>query len=692
MNQIPLFAALEIPIKGEYYQLLKPDQKDYKRLIDETFDNPKITLDIETTGLDPIKDKIRLIQFKTVGIAGKPFLIDLGGLWEDRKKIKESHKYFFDKLKEFLTSKKLVIGHNISFDLRFLRYQYGIRTTCFVSDTMIGTQVLFGDFGASCAKKKQYVLPGGYNLANVAEKLLGVEVDKTEQKSDWGDVLTQDQLNYAGKDIVVTEQVYSKLVELYLGQSSCKWLPKRLVTEGILKAWKLENRVIVKALDVEYNGLPCDEKLLHEKIKQLTDILDTLNNRWFFEYNMPLNPGQTQGLVKYFKEKGILSKSENKLDKKALAPLAVKHPEIKLLAQIRAITALLNNLKGFKASMDYLDGRIHTQYRTLSGVGRFSSGATKVSKAYPNLQSISAKKNPILAEFGLESVRQVVKPPEGYGMAVIDLAGAHGRIAAGLANDAFAIQINNDESIDSHSMVAVYVAKTQGVSWTSDYISKVRGDYSHPDAQKADHFRSTAKNTYYGWLNGAGAATVQNQIAANTGNLPKLEDCQAALDGCKQLYEGISGFVKSVISRLANDTFTIPDETGYNRTFCQHSPEGIHHLCYELVPGYNDKSKLQPPYTKVVAATWQLIEAAAVKEGFVLVSELCDQHPEWGLKIINIVHDEIDIEFKLEYASQAITACNNAFNDAFLRHLKNGVLDGRKTDWKKLIANDWSEK
>jgi hypothetical protein len=37
MNQIPLFAALEIPIKGEYYQLLKPDQKDYKRLIDETF-------------------------------------------------------------------------------------------------------------------------------------------------------------------------------------------------------------------------------------------------------------------------------------------------------------------------------------------------------------------------------------------------------------------------------------------------------------------------------------------------------------------------------------------------------------------------------------------------------------------------------------------------------------------------------
>ena len=73
MNQIPLFAALEIPIKGEYYQLLKPDQKDYKRLIDETFNNPKITLDIETTGLDPIKDKIRLIQFKTVGIARKPF-------------------------------------------------------------------------------------------------------------------------------------------------------------------------------------------------------------------------------------------------------------------------------------------------------------------------------------------------------------------------------------------------------------------------------------------------------------------------------------------------------------------------------------------------------------------------------------------------------------------------------------------
>lgn len=697
--QIPLFASLELPSETDNYRLLKPTDNDYSDIITDALTQPKLVLDIETFehGLDPIKGKIRLIQFKPVGYE-KPFMIDLGGAWQDRNKIKTEHDIFFYYLESFLEGEKnLVIGHNISFDLRFLRYQYGIRTRCYASDTKIGCQVLWGDYGASCAKKKHYVLPGGYSLENVANKLLGLDIDKTEQKSDWGDVLSQEQLDYAAKDVAVTEQCYLKLVDLYLGKATNPWLPKRLVTPGILKAWKLENRVVVKALDVEFNGLPCDVELLDSEIDKLEGIKRGLLARWY--ESQDLDPGQNDKLIKHYKEKGILqpfeeknSKKVYKLDKQVLGTLATQHPELKLLAQIRAISALLNNLKGFKQSVNHYDGRIHTQYRTLSGVGRFSSGATKTSKAYPNLQSISSKNNPILAEFNLGSVRKVVKPPKGYGMAVIDLAGAHGRIAAGLANDKLGIQINNDESIDSHSMVAVYVAKTQRLDWSSDYIATAKEDKKHPDCKLANHLRSTAKNTYYGWLNGAGAVTIQNQIAANTGVLPDVEDCKAALEGCRQLYQGIDGFVKKVVSKLGNDTFTIKDENGKHRTFCQHSPEGLHHLCYELVPGFRDKNQLQPPYTKVVAATWQLIEASAVKEGFILVSELCDLHPEWELKIINIVHDEIDIEFKLEYAEQAITACNNAFNDAFLRHLSNGVLDGRKTDWTKLQANDWSEK
>src|SRR5437868_6422999 len=84
---------------------------------------------------------------------------------------------------------RLIIGHNLLFDLQFL-LAAGLEVDAELFDTMIAAQLL--DNSARLGQK------GAYSLAGLARDLLGVEVDKALQKSDWGrEALTPDQLQYA---------------------------------------------------------------------------------------------------------------------------------------------------------------------------------------------------------------------------------------------------------------------------------------------------------------------------------------------------------------------------------------------------------------------------------------------------------------------------------------------------------------
>ena len=708
--QISLFGVETAPTQTNDYRIVDPNDHS---LIDRIFSEPYIVLDIETMSpfegkpgnipLNPRQGVIRLIQVRS---AQSNYIFDLGGRYDNRVKLLEQHKHFFEKLRQFgCDTKRGIIGHNLQFDLRFLRWQHDFKPSCRVMCTMIGARVFYGDFGASCTSKQDSVLGGGYSLKNLSSVLLGVSVDKTEQTSDWGETLTESQLTYAAKDCEYTEQLYFKLKDMYRTDSV---FGDPDGSYGLSSAWRLESSVIPAVIEIEYNGLPCNRELLQQRITEVEEIFDNLSSEWeklSRENNETYSPfklgevstaptcpssyAQTQKVLAFLKHKYPKLKLK-KLDKEVIAKHCFDYPEFELISKLRAIKSLLDNLHGFYVSSEQ-DGYVHTMYRTLTGVGRFSSGASSISAAYPNLQSISAKKNPVLAEYGLTSVRDVIQPKPGYGMAVIDLSSAHGRIAAGLANDEAGIASSNDPTIDNHSRIAAYVAKEQGLNWDGDYIAKARKQKDNPDAAKADHLRSTAKNTYYGWLNGAGADTIQNQIAANMGKAPSLTVCKQALDGCRQLFNRIEGYRNDLIDRLNSNYFGFGrDRHNRVRNFSVLRPGDGTQLVYEL--SIDKRGNLSVPYTRAVAATWQRIEATAVKDGLLQVHRLISQHPEWELKIINVVHDEIDITFNLEYAEDCVSTVNNVFNDAFLSYLKNGVRDGRETDWTKLVVKTWAEK
>ncbi len=129
----------------------------------------KVALDTETTGLDPLRNRLRLVQ---LGLAdGRAFLIDVfetGGLGPVAEALGDT----------------TVVGHHLQFDLAFLRRLAGVepRARC----TEIASRLLDGGLHPH--------VKGHHSLQRVLDRELGVALDKTEQTSDWSGPLRPEQL------------------------------------------------------------------------------------------------------------------------------------------------------------------------------------------------------------------------------------------------------------------------------------------------------------------------------------------------------------------------------------------------------------------------------------------------------------------------------------------------------------------
>src|SRR6516164_5575923 len=149
---------------------------------------PLVGVDTETTGLDPLTDRLRLVQFAVPG--GPAVAVDV---WQVPVQL----------LAPVLTARHVLAFHHGRFDLMFLHAAGLPWPTARLFDTQIAGQLL----GAGT--------PDGYlsacGLAALAERWLGVDLDKSLQQSDWRGSLTPEQITYAVRDAMVTAHLAARL-------------------------------------------------------------------------------------------------------------------------------------------------------------------------------------------------------------------------------------------------------------------------------------------------------------------------------------------------------------------------------------------------------------------------------------------------------------------------------------------------
>jgi ribonuclease D len=155
---------------------------------------PVVAVDTETMGLDPRRDRLCLVQLSSGD--GSAHLVQiippsLGGRGAD-----------CPNLKALLADEATVkLMHFARFDVAALRNALGVRVAP-IRCTKI-------------AAKLVRTFTDRHGLRDLCRELLGVEVSKQQQTSDWGALdLTPEQLAYAASDVLHLHALWEKLEAL----------------------------------------------------------------------------------------------------------------------------------------------------------------------------------------------------------------------------------------------------------------------------------------------------------------------------------------------------------------------------------------------------------------------------------------------------------------------------------------------
>src|SRR5215208_410327 len=147
-----------------------------------------VALDLETTGLNPRRDRIRLVQ---VSDSEKIFVIDL---------FRRDGRPLFEALAR---DDLVVLAHGGDFEWRFVYHHFGIALDNIVDTLLLARLATMGDM----------TLRAG--LGELAESELDITLDKEMQKADWTvDPLPKRQLDYAAMDVKVLPPLYEKLSDV----------------------------------------------------------------------------------------------------------------------------------------------------------------------------------------------------------------------------------------------------------------------------------------------------------------------------------------------------------------------------------------------------------------------------------------------------------------------------------------------
>ena len=175
---------------------------------------PVVAVDTETMGLEPRRDRLCLVQLSSGD--GTAHLVQivppsLGGHGGDSPN-----------LKALLADPAVVkLMHFARFDVAMLQHSLGIRVAP-VRCTKI-------------AAKLTRTFTDRHGLRDLCRELLGIEISKQQQTSDWGAVeLSAEQLAYAASDVLHLHALWDRLEALLrregrleLAQSCFDFLPAR---------------------------------------------------------------------------------------------------------------------------------------------------------------------------------------------------------------------------------------------------------------------------------------------------------------------------------------------------------------------------------------------------------------------------------------------------------------------------------
>ena len=443
-------------------------QSEVDRLLPTLMEKDTWAMDTETTGLNPNKDKVLLLQIGT----------------EEIQYVLDTRKVHVEPLRPFFESKShRKIMHNGKFDYKMIKGNFGIDTEI-VRDTYLAEKIINNG--------RKF---GGFGLDDLVKAHLGITLPKDvrstfgQGKVPEGD-FTTDQIEYAAADV-------KHLIPLLTKQVSF------LKNDGVADIWILECNVLPCFADMEFYGMYLEKegwtKLINlhteeaaKAEKELNEIAANVVQRDLFgEVHVNwASPDQVVAVLRNLKvkvkvwdrlRKEFVEMLINKSDDKTLKR-AKDLPVIKLLKKYRS-----HNIRVTTFGQSYLDavcpvtGRLHPDIEQLgTETGR---PANRSKKGSVNLLNIPRDK----------AYRNCFKGEEYEVVETDDYSGCELRIWAELSGDPHLSEAFR-KGIDVHCYVA----------------SMLFGE----DVQKGNPLRTPAKTLNFGIAYAMSAMSLYEKLNA----------------------------------------------------------------------------------------------------------------------------------------------------------------------------------
>ncbi len=380
-----------------------------------------ISIDIESTGRDPISDSIVGISLcKEKGIA---YYVPIRHLYNQN--IPDALIVLQDVLESPAIAK---IGHNLKFDILMLM-QEDIHIQGILYDTMVASYLL------------------NPNMQNHSLEEVGIKY-LNHKKKPFKDVLGKHK---SFDEVPLDEAVQYAAEDAELAFELKEILFDKIKDEGLDKLYfNIEMPLIYVLAEMQQAGIKIDTKLLQALSKELDRELDSLESRIYFLAGKKFNINSSQQLSKIlFEDLGLKTGKKTKTgystNVEVLEQLSLSHELPGEILSYRTLYKLKTTyIDTFPNLVNKKTGRLHTSFnQTVTATGRLSSSD-------PNLQNI-----PIRGELGLK-IRQTFIAEKGSILISADYSQIELRILAHMSKDKGLIDAFL-RGIDIHSRTAAEI-------------------------------------------------------------------------------------------------------------------------------------------------------------------------------------------------------------------------------------------
>jgi DNA polymerase-1 len=494
---------------GTYSTVLT--EKDLARLLEELSRTKEISVDTETTSLDPMRAELVGISFSVT--PGSAFYLPLGHTGPQAP-AQLPLRRTLDALRPFLENPSLPkIGQNLKYDILVLRHA-GIEVRGASFDTMIASYLL-NPSRSSHGLDALALEHLNYRTLTYAE------VTGTGKKQKpFSEVDVETATRYSGEDA----DIALRLKEV---------LAPRLVEQEVDRLFQdVEMPLMGVLADMEYVGVKIDAGFLRAMSKRLEKDIDAIQATIYEIAGEEFNINSPKQLAEVLFTKLQLppvkrTKTGYSTDVDVLEELSHTHPLPAEVLRYRSLAKLRSTyVDALPAMIDQKTGRLHTSLnQTVTATGRLSSSE-------PNLQNI-----PIRTEVGRE-IRKAFIAERGCRLLSADYSQIELRVLAHLSGDPSLIQTFL-EDLDIHTRTA----------------SEILG---LPPEEITPEMRRKAKAVNFGIIYGISAFGLAQDIGVSNAEAKRY------IDGYFARYPKVREFIDRTISQ-ARDSGLVTTLLGRRR-------------------------------------------------------------------------------------------------------------------------------